>query len=405
LKRRASTPTLRALVGYPEDFFLKYWGRRAFLAAAKFDHSAWGAPKNSAGTLPDLAAYNALLSTLTSPLDGWFSLVKGRAELPARTLLTEDGMLDLAAVYTAYRGGHTLLLTKVQRRHFGTAVLCTQLERELTRAGVSLKRAIGANAYLTPPMSQGFDTHYDAHDVFVIQLEGRKRWRVYGEHVKDATEPPLEPISAEDAGAPKMNVWLTPGDVLYIPRGVLHDAQVRHREHSLHLTLSLEPTMWSDLFLELMANDSAFRGRIPREVLAKPTRLQGGVRKLAERMTEPATLVAAARNLRSSLGRKGQFFSNRGLRDSHALPTVGVDSLARLAPSVTTTLEIGRDEAVLYASGRAVRLAAGAAVALRRIMTGKSFRVGSLPALGREERVALVRALLEHGIVELSRSE
>ena len=37
---------------------------------------------------------------------------------------------------------------------------------------------VGSNAYLTPQGSQGFAPHYDDVDVLVLQLEGRKRWRV-----------------------------------------------------------------------------------------------------------------------------------------------------------------------------------------------------------------------------------
>lgn len=33
--------------------------------------------------------------------------------------------------------------------------------------------------YLTPPGTQGFAPHYDDIEAFVVQLEGKKRWRVY----------------------------------------------------------------------------------------------------------------------------------------------------------------------------------------------------------------------------------
>lgn len=33
--------------------------------------------------------------------------------------------------------------------------------------------------YLTPPGTQGFAPHYDDIEAFVIQLEGKKHWRVY----------------------------------------------------------------------------------------------------------------------------------------------------------------------------------------------------------------------------------
>ena len=35
------------------------------------------------------------------------------------------------------------------------------------------------NVYLTPPSSQGFTAHYDAHDVFILQIAGSKHWRLY----------------------------------------------------------------------------------------------------------------------------------------------------------------------------------------------------------------------------------
>ena len=37
----------------------------------------------------------------------------------------------------------------------------------------------GANSYITPPASQGFKPHYDDVEVFMLQLEGRKRWRIF----------------------------------------------------------------------------------------------------------------------------------------------------------------------------------------------------------------------------------
>lgn len=38
---------------------------------------------------------------------------------------------------------------------------------------------MGANVYLTPPGTQGFAPHYDDIEAFLIQLEGKKHWRLY----------------------------------------------------------------------------------------------------------------------------------------------------------------------------------------------------------------------------------
>ena len=33
--------------------------------------------------------------------------------------------------------------------------------------------------YLTPPGTQGFAPHYDDIEAFILQLEGKKHWRLY----------------------------------------------------------------------------------------------------------------------------------------------------------------------------------------------------------------------------------
>lgn len=38
---------------------------------------------------------------------------------------------------------------------------------------------VGINVYLTPPNSQGFAPHFDDIEAFVLQIEGKKRWKLY----------------------------------------------------------------------------------------------------------------------------------------------------------------------------------------------------------------------------------
>jgi lysine-specific demethylase/histidyl-hydroxylase NO66 len=129
---------------------------------------------------------------------------------------------------------------------------------------------VGSNAYLTPLNSQGFAPHYDDVDVFILQLEGYKRWRVYApfnkretlprESSRDYTDKEVE----ENIGEEEMDVVLGPGDVLYLPRGWIHQAETVSRpagvpkmggvkdDHSLHLTVSaMQNWCWAD-FLEIL---------------------------------------------------------------------------------------------------------------------------------------------------------
>ena len=101
-----------------------------------------------------------------------------------------------------------------------------------------------ANAYVTPPQSQGFDDHYDVHDVFVLQVEGEKRWRIHAPvHEAPLRDQPWTDRRARRrrrgrAPEPLIDVVLRPGDCLYLPRGFLHAATALGAV-STHLTLGV----------------------------------------------------------------------------------------------------------------------------------------------------------------------
>jgi hypothetical protein len=102
---------------------------------------------------------------------------------------------------------------------------------------------VQANAYITPPQNRGFDDHYDVHDVFVLQIEGTKRWiihePVHTDPLRDQPWTDRRSAVAEAAkGEAYIDTVLEPGDVLYLPRGWLHAAQAQG-EVSIHLTLGI----------------------------------------------------------------------------------------------------------------------------------------------------------------------
>ncbi|ETV96185.1 hypothetical protein H310_10379 [Aphanomyces invadans] len=95
----------------------------------------------------------------------------------------------------------------------------------------------GASAYLTPPHAQALAPHHDDVDVFILQTEGSKHWKLYeplvelaGEHSND-----LDPSMLKD---PIMELTLEEGDMLYFPRGVVHQASTSG-SFSTHVTISI----------------------------------------------------------------------------------------------------------------------------------------------------------------------
>ncbi|XP_022073138.2 ribosomal oxygenase 1 isoform X2 [Acanthochromis polyacanthus] len=136
----------------------------------------------------------------------------------------------------------------------------------------------GANVYLTPPGTQGFAPHYDDIEAFVVQLEGKKHWRVYNPRTEDEVLPVLSSpnFNEADIGKPILDVVVEAGDLLYFPRGFIHQGNCLPDAHSLHITISsFQKNSWGDLLQRLvpaaleiaMEEDVEFRRGLPLDYL------------------------------------------------------------------------------------------------------------------------------------------
>ena len=107
---------------------------------------------------------------------------------------------------------------------------------------------VNANLYMSPTGSGAFGYHADETDVFVLQLQGEKRWEVCGRLMPDVNEPAVKwdtvDVSAGwylDLIANCTRVDLKRGDVLYLPIGTLHRAHGVGLD-SLHCTIGMDRT-------------------------------------------------------------------------------------------------------------------------------------------------------------------
>ncbi|XP_065177543.1 ribosomal oxygenase 2-like [Sycon ciliatum] len=97
---------------------------------------------------------------------------------------------------------------------------------------------VGSNIYMTPGDSQGLAPHHDDVEVFIIQLEGRKHWRLYSPAEKLARTC-SDDLDTSDIGDPTHDIVLEAGDVMYFPRGTIHQADTPAGvPHSTHITIS-----------------------------------------------------------------------------------------------------------------------------------------------------------------------
>lgn len=128
------------------------------------------------------------------------------------------------------RDGYTLIIDAVDDMVDGVMRLAEDFERVL-------HEGVQVNMYAGWREQQGFNRHCDTHDVIVLQLYGKKYWRVY----EGGRAHPLKDDIAPNKDVPQQVIWegiLEDGDVLYIPRGVWHEAS-GVGEVTLHLTFGI----------------------------------------------------------------------------------------------------------------------------------------------------------------------
>ncbi len=153
---------------------------------------------------------------------------------------------DWKIVKTILSQGATLVLNAVDLWHDGANRLAGHLE------SLSLCRA-QANLYWTEGRRKGFDIHYDAHDVFVLQLTGRKLWKIYQGVARNPDDPvPPDQLARQRAGEYFDTVDLKAGDILYLPAGRYHEASV-YEQHSIHLSFALKLLRPKDVMAMLFA--------------------------------------------------------------------------------------------------------------------------------------------------------
>jgi len=179
------------------------------------------------------------------------------------------GRVYPALMWDYYNNGCSIRMINPQYFHDTVWRLCATLQEHF-------QCMVGANVYLTPPGTQGFAPHWDDVDVFMMQLEGKKHWRLY-EPDKKLPRHSSKNLTQDDVGKPILEVDLEPGDLIYMPRGTIHQGNCLEEEHSLHITLSAyQLNSWTDLLEKLLpaalavasSEDQEFREGLPRTYLS-----------------------------------------------------------------------------------------------------------------------------------------
>ncbi|MEU1888782.1 cupin domain-containing protein [Micromonospora sp. WMMD987] len=401
----AASALARCVSLEPEKFAAAHWGRAPLLSRA--------------AELPNTDGFTDLLS----PEDA-DELLSRRGLRTPFLRVAKDGQLVPAARFTGGGGagaeiGDQVRDERILELYASGATLVLQGLHRLWPAlidfardlGTALTQPLQVNAYLTPPGSQGFATHYDTHDVFVLQVDGRKHWRIHPPVLTDPLERQpwggrADEVSATADGPAALDVVLEPGDALYLPRGWLHSAQAQE-SRSLHLTVGVRALTRYALVEELLAlaaEDPRLRAGLPFGTdVADPDAIEPELAETVEALRDwllGADPVAVAARLRDRAWPAARPAPIRPLAQAAALDTLAADS--RIAPrdglrwQLTATAD-GR--VALRLTDRTVTLPAQCAPALRALLGSTGVRVGDLPGLDDDaDRLVLARRLLREAV-------
>jgi ribosomal protein L16 Arg81 hydroxylase len=168
------------------------------------------------------------------------------------------GVPDVRKIFEEYRRGATVALPAIHRTWKAIGSLCDHLQS-------TLDHAAHANVYITPGNAKGFTPHYDVHEVFVLQIAGRKRWQLYEPLLPLPHRTQLFRPEIYTAQPPMAEIDLNAGDLLYLPRGVLHSTTTAE-SFSAHVTIGISVYTWADLIKELLSsaiNEEDMRRALP----------------------------------------------------------------------------------------------------------------------------------------------
>ena len=225
----------------------------------------------------------------------------------AQELQSPDDVLSKygKSIFSPYLDGCSIVINHGDLLSPWIAFLCQDLQKVFPH--------VYANCYLTPPNMQAVPAHADDRDVFVFQLVGSKAWRVY-QTIPIPYPYPHEQVGKEGVPVPPsvlegpvcVSTTLHPGDVLYMPRGFVHQAQC-HDQLSFHVTIALATHDWSLAGMMSMATEHIltkvvnFRQSILPLVNNDPSTLQSNIDLAINVLKEQITADSILTNLHSRL--------------------------------------------------------------------------------------------------------
>ena len=389
------SPALAALLEplTMDEFLARYWLRRHVLCH--------GGAQRFSGLLSWPILNQILEHHWREPYR--FRLARQGRDLDPASYTDEGGLtkrIRAREVTEQLRCGATLSFDAIDEVHEPLTHLAQSFEA-FFRGGTKI------NIYAGWRACHGLDLHRDNQEIFIAQLDGRKRWLLYGFNADDVDRTQLREQSIPPDGA-AFDEILTPGDLLYIPRGCYHLA-VPMNEPTLHLTIGVKNPREIDL-LQWLVDRQRANGVAERDLpclAGSAERINYSERARAMLLNGlDADLVAQYLAETGSNCKPRPIFNLPWSATAEGLPP-GRDFLVRLTAGAPLDIKSDAGGVVLQHAGRTYRFPRSVTAILDQLAAGAPQPIGDVIDMlaGRfdEETVRLLVALLvKHDLVALT---
>ncbi len=376
----------------PEDFFTNYYEKQV-CRVIRTDRSYYHDLLST--KVLDLLLQN---QNLTTPKT---RMANANAELNAE-LYSHENIINVAKFTKLFADGYTAIFSGLNERLPELRLLCDNLSKYFSHR-------YQTNIYYTPGRAQGFKVHYDTHDVFILQVEGSKLWRFY----ESPLALPLKKLQDYEAtevkpGALTDEFILNAGDMIYIPRGIMHEA-ISTDDPSLHITTGLLGITWADFLtdriLEVAMKNEDLRKNIPVGIARKDFDFKAAndrFQKLLKDFTNEANFQDGAENFIDLLISEQQPLMPERFHQLSLVPRISLNSQARKLSNLIFKVRSNGDKAALSFCDQEVQFPEFAKPALDFITDKEVFSVKDLPdVIDDEGKLVLVKRLVKEGFLEI----
>jgi len=379
-----------------EDFFNHYWEKKTLYI-----------PRNDPHYYDDILTF-ADVDQYLSRTDlryPYIRLVQEGRELPLNTYAVDSvfgenvfqGNLNLDKLFHFYHEGATMCM---QLQHLALP----KLRRFTNQLESFFEFRTQSTLFLTPPGSQGFTAHFDSHDFFIFQIHGKKQWRIY----PDSVELPLARNRVLDSevnvgSPPNFEPLIQPGDCLYVPRGVFHEALTTEGS-SLQISLGVFPYLWCDVLHKMiddLANsESAFRRSASIPTVTESGRLSSDFRNLLSLLESASPEKTVSEMKRKSLAHQTKECSGR-LMDLERIAKIS-NKTSFQKREIFTELKNSEEEIEVFFYDKGVVFPDFVSHELEYILKGDVFTIEELPGiLDEASRLVLLEKLVAEGLVRI----